>query len=342
MKNTGCKIILALMILCLLMTAPLCGCTPIIPPPADAPLVTYGEFPFSLVYEVDGEQFTISDSFVCEYGGDVWDGSQYDRYRTWNGHHKNDSSLILRRISDTEYISFSFGHSAAYYMGDEQSPNYRYGKPTVTYRNSEDFASDSSIFLDSFYSSYGVRIISYEMSDPIENIFIPAENSGSTYQEFDYKNRFLVKQGMKLINIFQRPCDLIDLNSPLDPEIAGEGWYVVTTDLFCDTLEELQADFDAHLDLDQPLSRDWQFMEYRGLIYGRNAAEADERFLSDRPVMYTLKSGTETDYEVEVTFYTLGEEGYYFRRDLVTVRNGKLTAMENLERELIYPLVVAE
>jgi hypothetical protein len=33
---------------------------------------TYGEFPFRIVYELDGERITIEDVLICEYGGNDW------------------------------------------------------------------------------------------------------------------------------------------------------------------------------------------------------------------------------------------------------------------------------
>ncbi|AOT71444.1 hypothetical protein [Geosporobacter ferrireducens] len=33
------------------------------------PTITHGEFPFHLVYEVDGKQYTIDDTIICDYAG---------------------------------------------------------------------------------------------------------------------------------------------------------------------------------------------------------------------------------------------------------------------------------
>lgn len=43
------------------------------------PEVTYGEFPFELVYEYNGEQFTINETIVCEYEGTFRSGLLYGR-----------------------------------------------------------------------------------------------------------------------------------------------------------------------------------------------------------------------------------------------------------------------
>ena len=39
------------------------------------PEITYGEFPFTLTYELDGEIKTIEDVVVCEYDGIEWTNS---------------------------------------------------------------------------------------------------------------------------------------------------------------------------------------------------------------------------------------------------------------------------
>ena len=33
------------------------------------PTITYGEFPFEIVYEISGEQKVLKDTYVCEYVG---------------------------------------------------------------------------------------------------------------------------------------------------------------------------------------------------------------------------------------------------------------------------------
>ena len=52
------------------------------------PEVTYGEFPFEIVYEIDGEIFTINDVYVCEYRGIALSEAS-GKCRSWKGYIKS-------------------------------------------------------------------------------------------------------------------------------------------------------------------------------------------------------------------------------------------------------------
>lgn len=167
----------------------LSGCDGIIPPHADVPEITYAEFPVTVVYEMDGEIITLNDTMICEYAGETWDGSQYERYRKWDMRFESGKDLVLKRLSETEYLSaygtvydtanicVTAGGSAAYWMGDEECPSYGKSMPTgvLIRRNSSGAYHGSYIESDELYEKYGIRIISVDTASPIENTFTPAE-----------------------------------------------------------------------------------------------------------------------------------------------------------------------
>ena len=149
------------------------------------PAVKYAEFPFTLIYEVKGEQKTISDVIVCEYDGTKVLG-EAGKYRQWKSYIKSTGSehltiLDLRpRNEINEFgqtmleLHFDYG-SPAYYMGDKES---RYVGDHQDFSYIEYIAeSEEGLLCGSFYSAfeamvrYDIKLISWECAPPIENSF---------------------------------------------------------------------------------------------------------------------------------------------------------------------------
>lgn len=148
-----------------------------------APEVTYGEFPFRLTYEIDGKIKVIEDTIICEFDGFKNMGSA-GNYRVWKTYLKSGNEkltlLDLRPLEETNEFGqtmlemfFSYG-SGEYYMGDEQRYNH---KPEIRdyveyeYQNADGTTGGSSYKADVAYEKYGIRLISWESSPPIENKF---------------------------------------------------------------------------------------------------------------------------------------------------------------------------
>lgn len=66
-----------------------------IPNPPE-PEITYCEFPFEIVYEIDGEIITINDVYVCQYDG-IGANEGSGKYRVWKSYIKStgEENLIL-------------------------------------------------------------------------------------------------------------------------------------------------------------------------------------------------------------------------------------------------------
>ena len=65
------------------------------------PAVRYGEFPFRVVYEVNGETLTIEDTVICEYAG-VESRGIGTKIRTWTSRLKSGSDLVVLLKTESE------------------------------------------------------------------------------------------------------------------------------------------------------------------------------------------------------------------------------------------------
>ena len=134
----------------------------------DKPKVEKGEFPFELVYEYKGEQFTIKDSIICEYKGYSF---------SLEGGNSNDWECEFK--TDKEY-----GH---YYIDEENipdlyivvpdAPDYYMGDKEAT----KEFAEPYIHYIDESSGTYyeerekidivDIKIIEWKSSNPLENNF---------------------------------------------------------------------------------------------------------------------------------------------------------------------------
>ena len=153
------------------------------------PSIKDGEFAFSVTYEVDGEQETVSSVYICEFEESTLylDG--------WSIHWKQyiedselsarlDSTLgylLLKTTTDGE-IYLDLNLSAKYFMSDPHFNNFNADTDqTITgisprlfieYNEAkyeeigESYSEDAAVL-----EGYGVKIISFEYDKPIENSY---------------------------------------------------------------------------------------------------------------------------------------------------------------------------
>jgi len=148
-------------------------------PDPPVPEITSAEFPFKIVYTVDGEEFVYEDVITCEYTGINNDASQRDKYRTWQHSYGKKPYTVLRELDNEQVILFYIPCSASYLMGDPEASNYYGGSPEITlaspyqiYSSGEmTYRSDRVIEAQELKDIYGIEIISFEMPPPIENTF---------------------------------------------------------------------------------------------------------------------------------------------------------------------------
>lgn len=139
------------------------------------PKVKKGEFPFKLVYEMDGEVTTIEDTLVIKYKGiryTAMDG----KYIHWDYYYKNGSidesdkgffNQFTLYSEDDLSIRFELG-PCGYYMGTEynldyyQSNGINMGDIIVDVPNETYVISEEEL-----HDKYGIEIIEKYISEPI-------------------------------------------------------------------------------------------------------------------------------------------------------------------------------
>lgn len=129
------------------------------------PAITYGEFPVELTYQIDGEIKTVSGILVCKY-------SHYDlEDRYWSSSLKETDETGFLIYEDKEVEIFCDVGCADYLMGEDVDP--KYNEPTFfTKRNVWwNGGSASAIDEEELYLKYKIKVISWNVADPIVNSF---------------------------------------------------------------------------------------------------------------------------------------------------------------------------
>lgn len=142
----------------------------------EEPEITYGEFPFRITYELKGEVKVIEDVVICEYDGIETLGTA-GKKRKWKSYLKSGNERVsLLKVDDSLEFYFNYGDPENY-MGDNQSKRYGEGLyydlsyiPFVKRENDIQIA-DSGMQAEEVWEKYGLRIIKWEHSMPIQNSF---------------------------------------------------------------------------------------------------------------------------------------------------------------------------
>ena len=158
---------LLLTILSLILILSLLSCTQIL-----KPQITYGVFPFTVVYELYGETVTVNDAYICEYEGIEWNEG-FGKHRQWKGYvsSSGDDYLLIHRDGDLKIVC-DIG-SAAYYMSDptmaatEEFTPYLYYVRTL----SGGGVSSGVAGIEKLLEQYGIRLLSWQLSEPIANVY---------------------------------------------------------------------------------------------------------------------------------------------------------------------------
>ncbi len=127
----------------------------------EIPEIQYAEFPFEIVYSIDGEVYEINDAYVCEYKGIDWrfekkvlDWATYFKY--------SDTEYIELCDTPYDYRICLYAGSPEYYMlgDDDQVPGeYLHYSYSLAHHLTAEEAEEE----------YGLEIISATFSEPIEN-----------------------------------------------------------------------------------------------------------------------------------------------------------------------------
>ena len=127
------------------------------------PKVKHGEFPFKLVYEYKGEQYTIEDTIVCDYEGISWslDGGNT---RDWNCEFSKDDEYgqYYIDVENEPTLFIDVPYAGDYYMGDK---NYKAedARPLIMYQD------DTTNYMEpDKVDVVDIKIIEWKPSKPLE------------------------------------------------------------------------------------------------------------------------------------------------------------------------------
>ncbi len=139
-------------------------------PDPPKPQVTSGEFPFELVYSLDGETITINDIIVCEYDG-IGMNEGVGKYIKWKSYLKsnNKENLVLFEDGNKKIIC-GIG-SPDYYMGNTENSDIDTVIPNlVIYEDYGEITSSHALSQEEM-EEYKIKLLSWEFSKPINNTF---------------------------------------------------------------------------------------------------------------------------------------------------------------------------
>lgn len=143
------------------------------------PEITYGEFPISIIYEVDGETKVIDDVVICEFDGFESRGTA-GKYRKWKSRLKSgNESLAFFPVEQNVIIEVGiFRGFPNYYMGDyserskedyEKSMADEQFMEYVEWKNG--VKTGRSFSKEEVWEKYKLKILDVQYSQPIHNSF---------------------------------------------------------------------------------------------------------------------------------------------------------------------------
>ncbi|KPU42116.1 hypothetical protein OXPF_38950 [Oxobacter pfennigii] len=137
------------------------------------PEIIYSEFPFRLVYEINGEKKVIEDTLICKYDGVGMDEGR-GKYREWKEHlASGNQKILLLKVDDKKEIYYYPG-SAQYYMGDmNEGVTYTHSFPNARYfeKYADGSIRDGIIRADELFNKYHIKLLSWDYTQPIKNNF---------------------------------------------------------------------------------------------------------------------------------------------------------------------------
>lgn len=136
------------------------------------PEITYAEFPFEIIYEIDEKTVTVNDVYVCEFDGFDWNEG-VGKHRKWNGYIKSSGESKLILLEDGELkLACSIG-TPEYYMSDHFGSYTDEYIPSIYYIKPNEFGGTYSGVLDiePILEQYKIKLIRWKLSEPIQNSF---------------------------------------------------------------------------------------------------------------------------------------------------------------------------
>ena len=142
-------------------------------PSEEKPEVEYGEFPFRLVYETNEGIIEINDAVNFQYAGRTINAGLGIHNKWERTLRSGNDDIILKELGDGKYIEFRVG-SVYYYMNSPSTD-----VPSDYIHNLDAWLMHPSggtrLTSDKLYEDFGIRIISWEPSPPLQ---VSSNNKG--------------------------------------------------------------------------------------------------------------------------------------------------------------------
>ena len=137
-------------------------------PSPDVPFIQYGEFPFVVEYNLNGETYVVENSVICNYEGVQISGSLGEyKNRQWTASVNGIETAFIElgTIEENAELALRIG-TAEYYMSDPDSHGVPPGE--ILIRNRINMTLEEALAK--------VEIITMDFSPPIENDYSPGFN----------------------------------------------------------------------------------------------------------------------------------------------------------------------
>lgn len=133
------------------------------------PEIACAEFPYEIVCQYNGEVYAVNGDYVCEYDGIYSEWA--NRKLTWNSYVKGTTDDEIVLFENDKIIVYCYIGEPAYYLG---SPEHTEVPEPELYCKilPEGYVVSEKEHPESFEKVCGAEIISYNLSDPIENTFV--------------------------------------------------------------------------------------------------------------------------------------------------------------------------
>ena len=175
MKHLFKALFIIIIVLCVL-TMVSCG--------IKEPVITEGEFPIYLEYEINGERYIIEDVVVCSFRKIDTTGLIPSRAYSISLKNESDQTLISfeentvskltkGRINEKASVKLHLGNGG-YYLGDpERQDSVPYIFYDETYKTEPKVTHNDVTKLtnEQLEEIFGIKIIRFEFGSPIENTF---------------------------------------------------------------------------------------------------------------------------------------------------------------------------
>ena len=137
------------------------------------PSIVYGEFSFTLVYEINGDEKIIDDVLICEYDGIFTFGGITNKARSWKYSFKSGMKRITLYQDETNIVYYDLPTYPDTLMGDGISLTEWFSKDAwrLGVSDNDNSGRGYSVSEEELFEKYGIRIKSWDIDPPIENSF---------------------------------------------------------------------------------------------------------------------------------------------------------------------------